>query len=121
MLGLTAKCLTMVPSGPSDLNVRCALGTARRAEIENYPVGWYGTVLAWCEYRDLLSDPSRDDPSPARENANRPRNNDLNKSRDVKAVPTSLTVVAACRLPVQDLVIPKKRGVVPNGVWYSTR
>jgi hypothetical protein len=53
VLGLTAKCLTMVPSGPSDLNVRCALGTARRAEIENYPVGWYGTVLAWCEYRDL--------------------------------------------------------------------
>jgi hypothetical protein len=40
--GLTARGLTMVSSGPSDLNVRYVLGTARRTEIETYPAGWYG-------------------------------------------------------------------------------
>jgi hypothetical protein len=40
--GLTARGLTIVPSGPSDLNVRYVLGTARRSEIETYPAGWYG-------------------------------------------------------------------------------
>jgi hypothetical protein len=40
--GLTARGLTTVESGPSDLNVRYVLGTARRAEIETYPAGWYG-------------------------------------------------------------------------------
>jgi hypothetical protein len=39
--GLTARGLTMV-SGPSDLNVRYRLGTARKAEIETYPAGWRG-------------------------------------------------------------------------------
>jgi hypothetical protein len=38
---LTARGLTMV-SGPSDLNVRYHLGTARKAEVEAYPAGWYG-------------------------------------------------------------------------------
>ena len=39
--GLTARGLTMV-SGPSDLNVRYRLGTARKAELEAYPAGWRG-------------------------------------------------------------------------------
>ena len=39
--GLTARGLTMV-SGPSDLNVRYRLGTARKAEMETYPAGWRG-------------------------------------------------------------------------------
>jgi len=39
---LTARGLTVVSSGPSDLNVRYALGTARRVEAEAYPAGWYG-------------------------------------------------------------------------------
>jgi hypothetical protein len=38
---LTAKGLAMV-SGPSDLNVRYRLGSARKAEIEQYPAGWRG-------------------------------------------------------------------------------
>ena len=39
---LTAKGLTLVPSGPSDLNVRYTFGAARKTEIEAYPAGWYG-------------------------------------------------------------------------------
>jgi hypothetical protein len=39
---LTARGLTLAPSGPSDLNVRYVLGTAQRAEVEAYPAGWYG-------------------------------------------------------------------------------
>jgi len=39
--GLTARGLTLA-SGPSDLNVRYRLGTARKAEIESYPAGWRG-------------------------------------------------------------------------------
>jgi len=39
---LTAKGLTMVTSGPSDLNVRYTFGAARKTEIEAYPAGWYG-------------------------------------------------------------------------------
>jgi hypothetical protein len=39
---LTAKGLTFVPSGPSDLNVRYTFGAARKTEIEAYPAGWYG-------------------------------------------------------------------------------
>jgi hypothetical protein len=39
---LTAKGLTMVSEGPSDLNVRYTLGSARRVEVEAYPAGWYG-------------------------------------------------------------------------------
>jgi uncharacterized protein DUF4136 len=38
---LTAKGLTEV-SGPSDLNVRYTLGSARKTEVEAYPAGWYG-------------------------------------------------------------------------------
>jgi hypothetical protein len=38
---LTAKGLMEV-SGPSDLNVRYTFGTARKAEVESYPAGWYG-------------------------------------------------------------------------------
>ncbi len=39
---LTAKGLTLISQGPSDLNVRYTLGTARRVEVEAYPAGWYG-------------------------------------------------------------------------------
>lgn len=39
---LTAKGLTMVSSGPADLNVRYTFGAARKTEIEAYPAGWYG-------------------------------------------------------------------------------
>jgi hypothetical protein len=39
---LTAKGLTLVTSGASDLNVRYTFGAARKTEIEAYPAGWYG-------------------------------------------------------------------------------
>jgi hypothetical protein len=39
---LTAKGLTLVTSGPSDLNVRYTFGAARKTEVEAYPAGWYG-------------------------------------------------------------------------------
>ncbi len=38
---LTARGLELV-TGPSDLNVRYTLGSARRIETEAYPAGWYG-------------------------------------------------------------------------------
>ena len=39
---LTAKGLTLVTSGPSDLNIRYTFGAARKTEVEAYPAGWYG-------------------------------------------------------------------------------
>jgi Domain of unknown function (DUF4136) len=39
---LTAKGLTMVTSGASDLNIRYTFGAARKTEVEAYPAGWYG-------------------------------------------------------------------------------
>lgn len=39
---LTKKGLTMVASGPADLNVRYTFGAARKSEVEAYPAGWYG-------------------------------------------------------------------------------
>ena len=39
---LTAKGLTEVTNGPSDLNVRYHFGAARKTEVEAYPAGWYG-------------------------------------------------------------------------------
>jgi hypothetical protein len=39
---LTKRGLTMVPSGPADLNVRYTFGAARKTEVEAYPAGWYG-------------------------------------------------------------------------------
>ena len=39
---LTAKGLTVVTGGASDLNVRYTFGAARKTEIEAYPAGWYG-------------------------------------------------------------------------------
>jgi hypothetical protein len=39
---LTAKGLTMVSSGPADLNIRYTFGAARKTEVEAYPAGWYG-------------------------------------------------------------------------------
>lgn len=38
---LTARGLTLAV-GKSDLNVRYHFGSARKAEIERYPAGWYG-------------------------------------------------------------------------------
>src|ERR1700680_1856353 len=40
--GLTARGLALLASGPSDVNVRYRLGTARKSEIETYPAGWRG-------------------------------------------------------------------------------
>ncbi|HTR39400.1 MAG TPA: DUF4136 domain-containing protein [Bryobacteraceae bacterium] len=37
-----ARGLTMVTTGPADLNVRYSLGATRRREIERYPAGWRG-------------------------------------------------------------------------------
>ncbi len=50
---LTAKGLTMV-DGPSDLNVRYSLGSARKAELEAYPAGWrgYGTRVVRVPYAE---------------------------------------------------------------------
>jgi hypothetical protein len=39
---LTAKGLTKVATGASDLNVRYTLGTRRNVETEAYPAGWRG-------------------------------------------------------------------------------
>ncbi len=39
---LSARGLTMVSEGKSDLNVRYTLGSARRIEREAYPAGWRG-------------------------------------------------------------------------------
>src|SRR5579862_2455912 len=39
--GLEKRGLTLA-TGPSDLNVRYRLGSARKAEIETYPAGWRG-------------------------------------------------------------------------------
>jgi hypothetical protein len=39
---LTAKGLTVVASGRSDLNVRYHFGSARKAQVETYPAGWRG-------------------------------------------------------------------------------
>ena len=39
---LTAKGLTMVSSGPSDLNLRYNFGSARLTQVEVYPAGWRG-------------------------------------------------------------------------------
>jgi hypothetical protein len=39
---LSAKGLTFVESGASDLNVRYTLGSARKVEVDAYPAGWRG-------------------------------------------------------------------------------
>jgi len=49
---LTAKGLTLVEEGPSDLNVRYTLGSARRVETEAYPAGWYGTRIVRVPYAE---------------------------------------------------------------------
>lgn len=50
---LTARGLTNA-AGPSDLNVRYHLGTARKSEIERYPAGWrgYGTRVVRVPYTE---------------------------------------------------------------------
>ncbi len=51
---LTAKGLTLVEEGPSDLNVRYTLGSARRVEREAYPAGWrgFGTRIVRVPYAE---------------------------------------------------------------------
>jgi hypothetical protein len=39
---LGAKGLTLVPSGPADLNVHYTLGAVSGSELEAYPAGWRG-------------------------------------------------------------------------------
>ncbi len=39
---LSAKGLSFVDEGPSDLNVRYTLGAVRKSEVETYPAGWRG-------------------------------------------------------------------------------
>jgi len=39
---LTARGLTMAPSGPADLNVRYTFGAAREVKAEAYPARWRG-------------------------------------------------------------------------------
>jgi len=39
---LGARGLAFVESGPSEMNVRYTLGSARRTEIDTYPAGWGG-------------------------------------------------------------------------------
>jgi len=39
---LGAKGLTLVPSGPADLNVHYTLGAVTGSELEAYPAGWRG-------------------------------------------------------------------------------
>lgn len=39
---LTGKGLSMVTSGPADLNVQYTFGAARKTQVEAYPAGWYG-------------------------------------------------------------------------------
>jgi hypothetical protein len=49
---LTAKGLTKVTTGASDLNVRYTLGTRRSVETEAYPAGWrwLGTPIVRVPY-----------------------------------------------------------------------
>lgn len=51
---LTAKGLTFVESGASDLNVRYTLGSARKMEVDAYPAGWrgWGTRVARVPYTE---------------------------------------------------------------------
>jgi len=51
---LTAKGLTFVPSGKSDLNVRYTLGSVRKTEIDTYPAGWrgWGTAVVRVPYTE---------------------------------------------------------------------
>jgi hypothetical protein len=39
---LEAKGLTLVASGPSELNVRYTLGSVQKSELDAYPAGWRG-------------------------------------------------------------------------------
>lgn len=48
---LTKRGLAIV-SGPSDLNVRYRLGSARRIEREQYPAGWWGTRVVRVPYAE---------------------------------------------------------------------
>jgi Domain of unknown function (DUF4136) len=51
---LTAKGLTFVESGKSDLNVRYTLGSVRKTEIDTYPAGWrgWGTAVVRVPYTE---------------------------------------------------------------------
>ena len=81
---LTAKGLTMVSSGPADLNIRYTFGAVRKSEVEAYPAGWYGMGRATCESRTPKARSSSTcatrqraplcgAPSPQKKKATRPR------------------------------------------------
>jgi hypothetical protein len=49
---LSAKGLEFAGTGRSDLNVRYTLGAVRKAEVEAYPAGWWGTRLVRAPYTE---------------------------------------------------------------------
>jgi hypothetical protein len=49
---LSAKGLEFAGTGKSDLNIRYTLGAARKAEVEAYPAGWWGTRLVRVPYTE---------------------------------------------------------------------
>jgi hypothetical protein len=51
---LTGRGLTVVPEGPSDLNVRYHFGSAPKTELEPYPAGWrgWGTQIVRVPYTE---------------------------------------------------------------------
>jgi hypothetical protein len=51
---LEAKGLAFVEDGPSTLNIRYTLGTARETKTEAYPTGWrgYGTAIVRVPYTE---------------------------------------------------------------------
>jgi hypothetical protein len=49
---LGAKGLEDVGTGPANLNIRYTLGSARRAEVETYPAGWWGTRVVRVPYTE---------------------------------------------------------------------
>ncbi|MEI9975117.1 MAG: DUF4136 domain-containing protein [Ignavibacteriota bacterium] len=49
---LSAKGLEFAGTGKSDLNVRYTLGSVRKAELEAYPAGWWGTRMVRVPYTE---------------------------------------------------------------------
>jgi hypothetical protein len=49
---LSAKGLEFAGTGKSDLNIRYTFGAVRKAEIEAYPAGWWGTRLVRVPYTE---------------------------------------------------------------------
>jgi len=49
---LSAKGLEFAGTGKSDLNIRYTFGAVRKAELEAYPAGWWGTRLVRVPYTE---------------------------------------------------------------------